>query len=59
MERPCRKRGPGRGAGLGVRVRGEAPVCSNANSASPVPSSGAARHLLPMGEGCPQHVPLN
>ena len=43
--------GPGRGAGVGVRVRGKATGITQLHEASPEPSSGAARHLLPEGEG--------
>ncbi|CAD1787337.1 hypothetical protein X12_000641 [Xanthomonas arboricola] len=51
MVRLRRWRRPGRGAGVGVRYGGEALVLFRLHEASLVPSSGAARHLLPMGEG--------
>src|SRR5690606_30968927 len=39
------------GRGVGVRVRGRSPLDVRLHEASPVPSSGASRHLLPKGEG--------
>ncbi|NMI49216.1 hypothetical protein E1J23_17540 [Xanthomonas gardneri] len=51
LERPRSKRGPGRGAGVGVRVRGEALASFQLHEASHVPSSAPAGHLLPEGEG--------
>ncbi|PMR87882.1 hypothetical protein C1H21_01160 [Xanthomonas arboricola pv. juglandis] len=53
MERPRRKRGPGRGAGVEVRVRAKLPQGA-VHSASPVPSSAPSGHLLPVGEGWPK-----
>ncbi|QDS16937.1 hypothetical protein FPL04_15740 [Xanthomonas arboricola] len=49
LERPRRKRGPGRGAGLGVSVRSEAPVALSSarppaifHAARPYPTTSAS-----------------
>ncbi|MGH8053773.1 MAG: ATP-dependent helicase HrpB [Stenotrophomonas sp.] len=43
--------GPGREAGVGERVGGTASHTSLPHEASPAPSSGVARHVLPQREG--------